>query len=1540
MSQKFYFRLLCFFAFFALASQVQAQQTFVSQGQLIRVTPKLADLNPDPRARNANDIVRDVYGLVSMRGVERQFNNVFDPTGKPHNGDPIVQRSFNRNRNGADQPGGPDQPNGTEGVEVITQFDGQGFTNVSPADPTLCVGQNHIIQMINGASGSKFRIFDKNGTPVSAQTDLDQLPGAGFFGQGDPIALYDQMADRYFLGEFGNITGSGNPSHLIICISQTNNPTGAWYVYRFETTGIFPDYPKFGIWSNCYTATTNDFTAAGTAFLGCSMYAFDRTKMLAGDATATMIRVALTTPFVGQNRSLIPISHTGSSAPPANTPALFSFYNDDATTAITTDVDSISFISYLPNFATPANSVFTRLPSLVPAPFKGVVCGSRNCAPGCNGSAGYDVLDSRNMFPANWRRFPGYDAVTICHTVDANAGIGSPKAGIRWYEFRNTGSGWTIHQQSTLAPDANFRYMPSMAMNGAGQICLGYNLSGANACSSIFFTGRNSADPLNTMTFEENGARCGTGYGTFGNRWGDYNHMNSDPAPGQDSIFWFTAMYGQTNWNTRILKMKMVPNVQFDARAEAVSINVPGVLATGHACAAPTAPSSFILCTPSATPYVIVRNRGTQAITALNIKYSDNGVVTTFPQTGLNITTGNAQQFTLNPPYNATPGAHTVKAWTETPNGQPDQNTPNDTAYATFTVINPPPLPTSNNFVSTTFPGAGYSIVNPNANNTWVRNNAGNGNVGSAFIDNFNFNLNGQTDDLRTQSLSFTGSPDSIVVQFDIAYKNFPGFNDRLQLLVSNDCGNTFVPTGFDRAGAALATAGSSTASYTTPVAADWRRQRVAVGGAALLAPRNLTFAWRMTNAFGNNLFIDNINVAVKVDRDLAVTAINRPADVECSPSFTPQVVVTNTGTQATTSFRVGYFLDAAGPFYTAPITTALAVGASTTVTLPVATSSAGNRSFRAFTADLTTAGGTGDQQPGNDTLTKPFLIRTIYNAPISENFVSTVYPSPDWGIINPNANITWVRNNAGNGNPGSSFIDNFNFNLVGQTDDIRTPPINTVNVDSLILFFDVAHKNFTGFDDRLQVLVSSDCGSTFQLTSYNKAGAVLATAGSSTTNYTTPSAGDWRRERVAIGGAALASGNVIIVLRNINGYGNNTFVENIIVSAIYKRDIELSAVTRPVNECNTSFPPSVRVTNKGSDTVKSFSVSYSIDNILPVTVTNITGLNLAPNASQVFALTNASAAVGQHSIRAFTHNLVTNGGAGDLNPLNDTTAQTFNVFGTENAPLVEGFEGNQFIPAKWGIMNADGLITWARTTAAGSNSNASASMNNFNYTGANGQRDELITPMVAFTGVDSVYLKFDVAARTRRYPGSTQLPIDTLEVLITKDCGNTYTSLWKKWGEELQTVNDPNSSSTLPFTPTRFDWKTVKLNISALAGATSNNVQVVFRSSSNGDNNVFIDNVNLSTLTLPERLKRDGYLIYPSPFTSNVTIQHYLAPTSLRAVQVFNARGQLVASRDFGTGGANSNETMDLSALASGVYTFKLIYTNKEIVERVVKTN
>lgn len=586
-------------------------------------------------------------------------------------------------------------------------------------------------------------------------------------------------------------------------------------------------------------------------------------------------------------------------------------------------------------------------------------------------------------------------------------------------------------------------------------------------------------------------------------------------------------------------------------------------------------------CSGAFAPKVRIQNQGSTTLTSVTVQLTLNGTpipAQTFP---VLIAYGKSQVVTLS---NATliSGANTLSFTVSAPNGGVDGNAANNTltTNATFTPPAALAMPFAQDFTGATFPPANMTINNPNANNTWVRNVNGNGNAGSAFIDNYNFNLVGQQDELRSVLLNVP-LVDSLILTFDLAHKNFPGFNDRLQVLVSADCGTTFTSSGtnpvFDRSGATLATAGSSTANYTTPAAADWKNQRIAIfvgPGSPFATSGNIIIAFRATNAYGNNIFLENINLAPKYDRDMQAIAIINPTGNLCSGTATPVVTVKNNGIETINSYKVAYKVDNGSPVVSPVISTPLAPGATTNVTLAAFTTAAGAHTFTAYTLDPVSLSGSGEQLPANDTITGPFNVLPLV-ASITENFTAVTFPPTNWVLNNPNANNTWVRNANGNGNAGSAFIDNYNFNLIGQTDELQLPPVNTTGASTLVIAFDLAHKNFPGFNDRLQVLYSTNCGVTWTATSFDRSGAALATAGFSTANYTTPAAADWVRQTVGIDLCTVPASQVRVAFRATNGYGNNIFLDNISVAP------GSPTVAQPANQvlCNGTATTAVTFT-------------------------------------------------------------------------------------------------------------------------------------------------------------------------------------------------------------------------------------------------------------------------------------------------------------------------------------------------------------------------
>ena len=669
----------------------------------------------------------------------------------------------------------------------------------------------------------------------------------------------------------------------------------------------------------------------------------------------------------------------------------------------------------------------------------------------------------------------------------------------------------------------------------------------------------------------------------------------------------------------------------------------------------------------------------------------------------------------------------------------------------------------------------------------------------------------------------------------------------------------------------------------------------------------------------------------------------NYPAP-NCPGSVVPRVSVTNFGSTTITSITATVTVNGT----TSPVQTF----AVNLITNRIATLAFPAQAFisgaNTVTFTILTVNGGVDTYTSNNTLATT-ISTSQQNFPFAQDFVTTTFPPTNMTVFNPTGTNTWVRNANGNVTAGSAFINNYN-NGGGQIDDIRTipltPPIGATATDSLIISFDLAHRPYSltsaTYADTLRVLVSTDCGATFTpvYSRWNTSVPSLATAAVLATSYTTPAATDWRRETIRLPGTYLTGGNIIVAFRNIAKLGNNTFLDNINVDPkiVVRRDLRTVSVNQLAAITCTTPAPSVTLQNIGKDTVTAFKLAYSIDGGTPVSTT-ISNVAFIPNASQTFNLGTITLSTGVvHIVRVYSYEPVSVSGTGDQNPSNDTLTRTIRVYGTQAAPLVEGFENATFPPTGWVLNNPDGLLTWQRDTAIARTGIASAYVNNFNYA-ANGTRDELYTPQLTYSGIDSVFLNFDVAAATYSYPGSTAIPLDTLEVLVTNDCGLNYTSIYKRWGNTLQTVNDPNSPQTVQFLPNnRNQWRNELINLSAYASRSP--IEVVFRNTTNYENNIFIDNVNLSTKTLPAKLKEQGYLIYPVPFAANFYIQHYLTPTDLRGIAVYNSIGQRVWAREYSSTGATSLIQVDLSRYANDVYTVVLHYTNRTISQKVIKVN
>ena len=390
--------------------------------------------------------------------------------------------------------------------------------------------------------------------------------------------------------------------------------------------------------------------------------------------------------------------------------------------------------------------------------------------------------------------------------------------------------------------------------------------------------------------------------------------------------------------------------------------------------------------------------------------------------------------------------------------------------------------------------------------------------------------------------------------------------------------------------------------------------------------------------------------------------------------------------------------------------------------------------------------------------------------------------------------------------------------------------------------------------------------------------------------------------------------------------------------ATVYTKDARIRKIVTPspaASQC-TTITPKVILRNSGTETLTSVQIVSVLNNV-PATY-NWTG-SLAAYTETTVSLPNITAPIGNNALTVYTKNP---NGAADQNTANDTASVAFVVPPVialaGNTSVTEGFDAATFPPANWRIYNPDNDMTWERNATIGKNKPGSAWFNDWNNA-TNDRYDDLMLPNYSFHNIDSVFLKFNVAAASYSDPNTTTTPVDTLSVLLSKDCGNSFTTVYKKWGSALQTTADPNQPVTVEFFPTSSQWRTDSVNIGSYLNNTEAQVQLLFRFNGNWENNIFIDDVNLRTVTLPAALKEKGYLLLPVPFQNQFGIWFYQQPTALQYITIYNATGQLVWKKAF-SGNADKFITVDLHNQPAGVYVVTMGYTDasRNVSQRIIK--
>jgi len=532
------------------APGVSAPISGSAPAHLVRVRPREQD-TPHAPAFGTRELTLEQQGeegdAASVKGIEPEAG-------------PITPTAVDA----AQQPHGslPDVTLGT-GFQGIQYRDNGGPNSWSiPPDTNGAIGNGWYLQMVN----SVFAIWDVSdpanptmlaGYPTKISS-VFSAPGMGMCAthdDGDPVVVYDAAADRFVISQFALNLRQEKYAECIAVSQSGDLGAATWWAYRFDyPKPLLPDYPKLGVWPDAYYASFNQFDVSnGFSWGGAGAIAYERSAMLTG-APAQWIYFDLygVRPDLG---GMLPSNWNGTTTPPVGAPNVYDMFDADERGWGYRD-DQVELWAFHADFTTPGDSTFAKVQRpIAVANFNPWICGAFKvyCVPQKNSDRKLDTLLTESMFPLQYRNDGTTQHLVFTHSVHANGG----GSGIRWYDLvrpSDDSANWSVGDQGTYAPDSKYRWMGSAAINGAGDVAIGFSTSSGHIFPKIGVAGRIPATPAGTMSADSTVyAGAGSERGKYG-RWGDYSAMTVDPR--DDCTFWYTNQYykrtSQWAWGTWI----------------------------------------------------------------------------------------------------------------------------------------------------------------------------------------------------------------------------------------------------------------------------------------------------------------------------------------------------------------------------------------------------------------------------------------------------------------------------------------------------------------------------------------------------------------------------------------------------------------------------------------------------------------------------------------------------------------------------------------------------------------------------------------------------------------------------------------------------------------------------------------------------------------------------------------------------------------------------------------------------------------------------
>ncbi len=347
---------------------------------------------------------------------------------------------------------------------------------------------------------------------------------------------------------------------------------------------------------------------------------------------------------------------------------------------------------------------------------------------------------------------------------------------------------------------------------------------------------------------------------------------------------------------------------------------------------------------------------------------------------------------------------------------------------------------------------------------------------------------------------------------------------------------------------------------------------------------------------------------------------------------------------------------------------------------------------------------------------------------------------------------------------------------------------------------------------------------------------------------------------------------------------------------------------------CDLTVNPVVTIKNHGTVLLTSIDILYNIDGG-PTSTYNWTG-SLVTGATEAVSLPAITTTEGDHTLEATLENP---NGFDDADAGDNTTETDFLVSLTAlPLPLSQGFEASGFPYDGYTIYNPDDYYTWERTNDAAALGTYSIYMNHFDND-ANGEIDEFVIPAYDLSGMTEISFTFDVAYALYTNGGVYS---DTLEVLVSDNCGTSWESVYKKANPDLQTA--PFTASS--FVPEDDEWRNEVIDLTSYLG--SSQLFVKFRTISDYENNLYVDNINLNDgqqIGVINTSNDFKLSLFPNPANDLLNIKYNIAQNGNGTVLIYDVLGKLVFSEIISTTSGINIITIPVKDLNAGYYRIKL---------------